>query len=483
MIKTLENDIYKSKKNLNNVVELMNYMDHATHSLEEVNEAAAALCRVFSHFFETKELKRPAADDQSAGAMVQNWISDNFISFTEKLMQVYSEPDVDALQVSFLTIVLRLCKAESILDPNGFFRNQLYFRLCTALAAASHLSDLCVQDFVESYLTKYKDLLFYFYKNVAKIASAYTEEDLSDFSSSEIGTLASNILRILTLIPSPILPSSSWTSALSSNVENALSLKRVFQDAWLSALNLPLSIDLYKHVLSVIHKRVIPFLPKPAMLMDFLTDAYNSHHTVALLALNGLFTLIMEHNLDYPLFYPKLYALLDRNLLFLRTRSRFFRLLDLFLSSTHLPATVIASFIKKLARLALTGSPGSIAIVIPFIYNCLQRHPSCMQMLHRDATELNDPFDIQQPDPLLTSAIDSSLWELHTLQNHYHSNIASLAGIMSQQFTKPRYELEDFLDHNYATMCEAELRRPMKYEPPIEYEKCTLSSYLDDSWA
>jgi U3 small nucleolar RNA-associated protein 19 len=37
---------------------------------------------------------------------------------------------------------------------------------------------------------------------------------------------------------------------------------------------------------------------------------------------------------DYPMFYTRLYAFLDQYLLHLKYRSRFFRLTELFLSST-----------------------------------------------------------------------------------------------------------------------------------------------------
>lgn len=50
----------------------------------------------------------------------------------------------------------------------------------------------------------------------------------------------------------------------------------------------------------------------------------------------------------------------------------------------HLPATLIASFAKRLARLALFAPPAGVVIVIPFIYNLLKMHPSCMVLIHRD---------------------------------------------------------------------------------------------------
>ena len=60
-----------------------------------------------------------------------------------------------------------------------------------------------------------------------------------------------------------------------------------------------------------------------------------------------------------------------------------------------------------------------------------------------------DPFNMEEQDPMETDAIESSLWEIETLQFHYHPNVATLAKIISEQFTKQSYNLEDFLDHSY----------------------------------
>jgi len=55
---------------------------------------------------------------------------------------------------------------------------------------------------------------------------------------------------------------------------------------------------------------------------------------ISLLALNGLFVLIHQHNLEYPDFYRKLYGLLDPSVFHIKYRARFFHLADLFLSSS-----------------------------------------------------------------------------------------------------------------------------------------------------
>lgn len=65
---------------------------------------------------------------------------------------------------------------------------------------------------------------------------------------------------------------------------------------------------------------------------------------------------------------------------------------------------------------------------------------------------LVDPFKAEETDPLRTDAIDSSLWELATLRKHYMANIATLAKIFQEVFTKQSYDMEDFLDHTYSTV-------------------------------
>lgn len=256
--------------------------------------------------------------------------------------------------------------------------------------------------------------------------------------------------------------------------------KRQGQDAWLGLMNIISTNDQRKRLLAIISNVIAPWFSKPEMLSDFLTSSYNASGSMALLALSGVFYLIRERNLDYPSFYPKLYSLLDSQILHSKHRAKFFRLLDTFLSSTHLPVALVASFVKRLARLALNAPPSAVAFVIPWIYNMLKKHPLCTFMLHRETKDaevkkelqehgMDDPFLEDETDPMKTKAIDSSLWELVQMQSHYHPNVATIAKIVSEQFTKHSYNMEDFLDHSYASLLEAEMGKDVKRAPVVEF--------------
>ena len=239
--------------------------------------------------------------------------------------------------------------------------------------------------------------------------------------------------------------------------------KKRAQSAWLALLKLELGKEQMKSILVHMDSSVAPWFMKPELLMDFLTDSYNAGGSTSLLALSGIFYLIEQKNLDYPSFYWKLYSLLDAGILHSKHRSKFFRLLDTFLGSTHLPAILVASFLKRLSRLALYAPPAGIVVVVPWIYNLLKKHPSCTFMIHRESKTIEeketlnnkgfaDPFLMSEEDPMETHAIESCLWEIVMLQSHYHPNVATLAKIISEQFTKHAYNMEDFLDHSYGSV-------------------------------
>lgn len=104
-------------------------------------------------------------------------------------------------------------------------------------------------------------------------------------------------------------------------------------------------------------------------------------------------------------------------------------------------------------------------------------------------TSYTDPFLLDEANPNITNAIDSSLWELYSHKQHYDSAVSTLTRIFEEAFTKPGYSMEDFLDHTYGTvgygdncvgefaeqvlskqLIEAETKRQIKKEPALALE-------------
>ena len=124
-------------------------------------------------------------------------------------------------------------------------------------------------------------------------------------------------------------------------------------------------------------------MPNPVLLSDFFVRSIDRGGLDGMLALNGLFTLMTKHGLEYPRFYDRLYNLLDESAFHVSNRKGFFELLDIFLKSTALPAYLAAAFAKRLARLALAAPPAGAMTCVAFVHNLLRRHPGCAVLVHR----------------------------------------------------------------------------------------------------
>ena len=80
----------------------------------------------------------------------------------------------------------------------------------------------------------------------------------------------------------PLLPSDNTTPAMFTPLPSTTSIllptsyKVAFQSVWVAHLRHPLEMAQLKQLLLVVHKRIIPYMNKPQLLMDWLTDAYNA---------------------------------------------------------------------------------------------------------------------------------------------------------------------------------------------------------------
>ncbi|KAL1952545.1 hypothetical protein VTO42DRAFT_4829 [Malbranchea cinnamomea] len=480
-IQELEDQIAESRKYYNNIVTLLSMLHAETESPCMI--VAVSLCRVFCRLLAGGHLnKLDGASEQDQ--ILFAWLRERYQDYQQALLLILRNGGA-AQQTAALALSMQLIKEHSthLIGSEVQVWNNGFFSDVVAAMVEARDGERVRTEFIKKYVKEYHDIAVYTMNRLANYASEKIPSERLEsmiFLLSNLGSpppadhkfenFYSDISKVGQKNRAPFLSVNSY--------------KLRVQAAWLAVLRNDLTLPQRKALLRVMSHVIAPWFIKPEMLMDFLTDSYNQGGSVSLLALSGLFYLIQEKNLDYPQFYPKLYSLLDSDLLHSKHRSRFFRLLDTFLASTHLPATLVASFIKRLSRLALNAPPAAIVVIVPMIYNLLKSHPTCTFMIHRAirdketeaslaASGMDDPFDPHEPDPTLTDAISSSLWEIETLQSHYHPNVASLAKIISEQFTKPAYNLEDFLDHSYQAMLETELgkeEKPFKKTPVVEFQ-------------
>ncbi|CAB1318624.1 unnamed protein product [Coregonus sp. 'balchen'] len=252
--------------------------------------------------------------------------------------------------------------------------------------------------------------------------------------------------------------------------------KRAFERLWLGFLKYKLPSSMYKKVLVILHDSILPHISNPTLMIDFLTAAYDVGGAISLLALNGMFVLIHQHNLDYPDFYKKLYSLLEPSVFHVKYRARFFHLANLFLSSTHLPVYLVAAFAKRLSRLALTAPPASLLMVLPFICNLIRRHPACRVLIHRPSAADEacvDPYLMEEEDPSQCHALESSLWELQTLQKHYHPDVAKAAMAINKPLSQQEDDISELLELSTYELMERDLKQKQSKTVPLEFDPAT----------
>lgn len=473
-ILALEGAILESRKHYNNIATLLSIAKTYKEQPADASVAAFALCRVFCRLRASGHLEK-SKDHSESDVVIVKWLNERQGDFVSLLAQLLCSEKKMAQSIA-LKIWMRLAREEIGHKESAWIKG-LFVKLIRVLLARYDAMEAARDEFVQDYFRKFRDVQFYTLELIKVSASA---PDTAEFVSSSLDMLfelpqtGSGADEALHFFVNRSEPEKSRPAKINA-------FKKRAQEAWLCVLRSNLNQEQRKAILSNLVHDVVPLFTNVERLADFLTDSYNVGGSTSLLALSGVFYLIQEKNLDYPSFYEKLYSLLDEGILHSKYRSRFFHLLETFMSSTHLPAALVASFIKRLSRLALHAPPASIVVVVPWIYNMFKKHPQCTFMVHRvpqtveekqDIEErgFDDPFDMDEPDPMKTNAIDSSIWEIETLQSHYHPNVGTLAKIISDQFTKQSYNMEDFLDHSYTTLLDAELEKGLKKAPIVEYQ-------------
>lgn len=83
-----------------------------------------------------------------------------------------------------------------------------------------------------------------------------------------------------------------------------------------------------------------------------------------------------------------------------------------------------------------------------------------------------DVYDDAQPDPLKSHAMQSSLWELKALHNHYIPAVCTAAKLVfAENAPKSDIPIDDDLELNYASLFEKELTWRKRQAMPMAFHK------------
>jgi U3 small nucleolar RNA-associated protein 19 len=220
--------------------------------------------------------------------------------------------------------------------------------------------------------------------------------------------------------------------------------RHYFSAFWTKFLNAGCPASLHLHLLNRLPVDIMPHLTNPIVVADYLSACFSCGGLIAVLALKGMFLLMLDHGVEQPKFYEQLYSLLTPDAFSSRHRYELFELVDLCLKSLRVPSYIAAAFAKKVVQIALLSPAPTLYFSLPFLRQLLQRHPNCLSLIHRsnvtsmlddDAKADNektradamvfqlfegvDPFQAEETNPWKSNAIYSSLWEFVLLEKHF----------------------------------------------------------------
>ena len=188
-----------------------------------------------------------------------------------------------------LSLCLRLVKNETAHKSGETvkFNNQTYVQVVYALLQNDQLDHRVLKEVCDNYLNKYYDLQYYFLLDTAYPPTRRLMLICRKFLQNNNSSLPKNLHTILSSIV-PLFPLDETIPQMFTPLPNTTSIllpssyKVAFQSVWLAHLRHPLSPAQLKQIFLIIHKRIIPYMNKPQMLMDWLTDSYNSGRSLTI---------------------------------------------------------------------------------------------------------------------------------------------------------------------------------------------------------
>lgn len=487
-IAALVKEAVNGKEKINNLVYLIDHLEANNPSTSAL--AANGFVLVFKHYqtdFNFQLRSEAVSDGNSSEEKVACWLYDQYKEFVKKLKDCLLNGESSCELLAELVEIMRFVSTRLFVEQRGALGREDVEEMnviCSTVLKNDVQSPIWIK--LAEYL-KHTDFTTQFLKALPVNFSgsqADPKEQLKIFhilsmicdhvpeKKQKEGSFLLCFDQKITLSPEKVDKSfvkrynKTWTTA---------NLRKRFGLAWLEFLKNRLPTSLLKKVLVILDKQIIPKFQDPCLLIDFLVSCYDQGSGIAVLSLRPLFILMMEHGLQVDDFYTRLYSMLHPQIFEARHASRFFYQLNIFLKSTHLPVYLISAFVKKLARLSLTAPPIGARICVRQALNLIKRHPEgCKKLLDCqlsvDENPLDsDPFDNDEPEPAKTHALESSLWELRSLGEHYLPSLQRISDVKS--LSKQEKDIGELLDEDEDEVFERACSRKYHEFPVADHTK------------
>ena len=122
----------------------------------------------------------------------------------------------------------------------------------------------------------------------------------------------------------------------------------------------------------------------------------------------------------------------------------------------HLSKYLVAAFAKKNGppQPPRPSSHHPIPIICQFIVNLMTCHPGLKVFIHNTKNAAQsiqeDPSDPEKPNPNKTRAMESSLWETKTLENHVLPLVAQACTFIEKPaFPNIEFDLDEVIGQDY----------------------------------
>ncbi|PIO41217.1 hypothetical protein AB205_0020150 [Aquarana catesbeiana] len=82
----------------------------------------------------------------------------------------------------------------------------------------------------------------------------------------------------------------------------------------------------------------------------------------------------------------------------------------------------------------------------------------------------SDPYIMEEEDPAKSQALESSLWELEALQNHYYPDVVRAANVITRSLSTQESDISELLELSSYELFEKQMKKrfgsvPLEFEP------------------